>query len=274
LQCGKGAKAELQPQSVALQELITLVDPQFDFTGAQFVYFVFPTDAEKLFGTALYFREQTVQTSEGQQKISVYGEMGGAFLSSVRKDEIWEHLIHEILHYQGLIGHGPINGSNLNILNNQWGSSQAITSWEAFLAGWFAEDEILCFEKAKMKDSFLVSLDSLDLFGEKKESIMIKINEEELIVIEKRTDGPFSNFRTGGFQQDPSRQFLNLNDFTAYVVNVNKENYRNDADPLSEEKNFWRYLRENGSIAIKTSVVYSGIQISRESDKQVRVTKQ
>ena len=103
---------------------------------------------------------------------------------------------------------------------------------------------------------------------------MIKINEEELIVIEKRTDGPFSNFKTGGFQQDPSRQFLNLNDFTAYVVNVNKENYRNDADPLSEEKNFWRYLRESGSIAIKTSVVYSGIRITRESDKQVRITKQ
>jgi hypothetical protein len=274
IQCGKGAQKELQPQSVALQELINLVDPQFDFSGAQFIYFVFPTEAERSFGTALYLRDQSVQTAEGQQKVFVYGEMGGAFIRSVRKEEIWEHLIHELLHFQGFIGHGPINGSNLSILNNQWGSSQAITSWEAFLAGWFAEDEILCFEKEKIRGSILVSLDSIDALGEKRESVMIKLSEEELIIIEKRSDGPFSAFKSGGFQQDPSRQFLNLNDFTAYVVNVNKENYRNDSDPNSEEKNFWRYLRESGSIAIKNSVSYSGIQITRESEKQVRITKQ
>lgn len=270
--CGKGAKVELQPQSVALQELITLVDPLFDFTDTKFVYFVFPTEAEKKFGTALYFHEQTVQTAEGQQKISVYGEMGGAFLNSVRKHDIWEHLIHEILHFQGFIGHGPINGSNLGILSNQWGSSQAITSWEAFLAGWFAEDEILCFEKEKIRESFLVSLDSVDSFGDKKESVIVKLSNEEVLIIEKRTDGPFSNFKMGGSMQDPSNQFLNLNDYTAYVVNVNKEYYRDDRNPrLTENKNFWRYLREDGSIAIKTSVTYSGIQIFRESDVHIRI---
>jgi len=92
------------------------------------------------------------------------------------------------------------------------------------------------------------------------------MSEEEIVIIEKRTSSKYSNFTE-------SRQYPNLNSFTAYVVNVNKENYRNDMDPNSEERNFWRYIRENGQIAISKGVTYQGITISPQSNNQIKITR-
>jgi hypothetical protein len=86
------------------------------------------------------------------------------------------------------------------------------------------------------------------------------------LIIEKRTSGKYSNFNN-------SREYLNLNGFTAYSVNVNKENYRNDMDPNSEEKNFWRYIRENGNITITKKIEYQGLTISPQSNNQIKITR-
>jgi len=265
VECQKGAKVEKQSQVAGVQEIINLVDGKYDFSGVQFIYFVFPYEAEATFGTSLILRGSTFSTKAGSQIIATYGELGGSTLKSDRT-KIWDHLIHELLHYQGLIGHGPINGSDLNIMTNQWGASKVVTSWESFIAGWFGKNEVVCIDKNSIADSIYVTMSPIDNYGAEPQSVMIKMSDEEIVIIEKRTSSKYSNFTE-------SRQYPNLNSFTAYVVNVNKENYRNDMDPNSEERNFWRYIRETGQIAISKGVTYQGITISPQSNNQIKITK-
>jgi len=265
VECQKGAKSEKQSQAAGVQEIINLVDGKYDFSGVQFIYFVFPYEAEASFGTSLILRGTTFTTKAGSQIISTYGELAGSVMKADRT-KIWDHLIHEVLHYQGLIGHGPINGSDLNIMTNQWGASKVVTSWESFIAGWFGKNEIVCIDKNSISDSIYITMSPIDNYGPEPQSVMIKLSEEEILIIEKRSSGKYSNFTE-------SRQYRNLNSFTAYIVNVNKENYRNDMDPNSEEKNFWRYIRQNDNIAITSGVAYQGLTISPQSNNQIKITK-
>ena len=265
VECQKGATSEKQSQSAGVQEIINLVDAKYDFTGVQFIYFVFPAEAESKYGTSLILRGSTFTTKAGSQIMATYGEMAGRAFPNNR-DKIWDHLIHEILHYQGLIGHGPINGSDLNIMTNQWGESKAVTSWESFLAGWFGKDEVVCIDKNAITESVFITMSSLDDYGKEPQSVMVKLSADELLIIEKRSNGKFSNFAN-------SREYRNLNGFTAYYVNVNKENYRNDMDPNSEDKNFWRYIREDGKINFTKSIEFQGITISWQSNNQIKITK-
>lgn len=263
--CRKGATSEKQSMKQGLQELINLADEKFDFADTDFVYFVFPESAERNFGTSLYFHDVAIQTKEGVQEVSVYGEMGGAFEKSDRT-KIWDHLIHELLHFQGFIGHGPLNQSMLGILMQQWGNSKAVTAWEAFMAGWFNEDEIICLNKEKIVEEIIVNLSSLDNFDEGKEVLMIRLNSEELIVIERRTTGPFSDFRDESNIPEGDA-------FTAYVVNVNKPSYRNDIDPDSENKNFWRYLRDQSVVGLRSSISYGGVTVEVRNKEQLSITR-
>jgi hypothetical protein len=145
---GKSPVPDLQTRAEALQELISVADDNYDFTDTEFVYFVFPYKAEQQFGTANYINYKVrVETKDGPVDLTAYGEMGGyQNQSSWSRSRIWEHLIHEILHYQGFIGHGPVNGGNWNIMQNQFGASATTSGWESFLAGWLSEDQVLCIE--------------------------------------------------------------------------------------------------------------------------------
>lgn len=272
VECQKGAKSERQPQRVALQELISLVDPIYNFAGVKFVYFVFPLQAEREFGTSQYFHRVDIQTAEGSQTVAVYGEMGGFDVRdsnpsnpAFNRKSIWEHLIHEILHFQGFIGHGPINGSDLNIMTQQWGASRAVSSWEGFLAGWYGDSDVKCFDKAKLNSPTYITMSSIDQMGDKPISTMIRLSDEDVIVIEKRQNGKYSNF-------DQSRWFPKMNNFTAYYVNVNMVQYRNDGDPDSESKNFWRTIRENNQVPITKSIAFQGVTIEVTAENQVKIS--
>lgn len=203
--CQKGATTSQQPMEVALQELINLVDRNYDFAGTDFVYFAFPLKAEAQFGTSLYFHRINIRTNEGDQTVSVYGEMGGSNPGySADRSEIWQHVAHELLHFQGFIGHGPYAGQG--IMSDEFGPSQAVTSWEAFLAGWFSEDEIICIEQKKITQPIYVSLSSLDSMGDSHLCLMLKINEEELLIVERRGDGNTQIF----LERTTGKEFLKI----------------------------------------------------------------
>uniref|UniRef100_UPI00404ACAA9 hypothetical protein n=1 Tax=Candidatus Planktophila sp. TaxID=2175601 RepID=UPI00404ACAA9 len=109
------------------------------------------------------------------------------------------------------------------------------------------------------------TMSSIDQMGDNPISTIIRLSDEELIVIEKRQNGRYSNFTQ-------SRWFPNMNNFTAYYVNVNKAQYRNDADPNSEEKNFWQSIRENGKVPIVNSVSFKGVTIEVVGENQIKLS--
>lgn len=267
-ECGKGTTAQKQSREAALQELVSLADSKVDFTNIDFVYFAFPHEAEARFGTTIYARSTPVQTQEGTKSLYGYGEMGGAFIpaSQIDRTKIWDHIVHEILHFQGLIGHGPLNGSELNIMTNQWGSAKSVTAWEGFMAGWFGSSEILCLDAAKLDKAALVTLSSVDAFGDKPAAVMIRISNEELIVVERRTSGTFTSL--------PNRDFDSATGFTAYRLNVNGESFRNDRDVAGTElRNFWAYIRDNGKIRIESSVSHKSVKVKVVNSNQVEISK-
>lgn len=264
LECQKGATEQKQSIDAGIQDLVTAADALYNFSDVKFIYFVFPPEAEEKYGTALYGHNRELNSADGPVTASVYGEMGGGSYKADRTS-IWEHLIHEILHFQGFIGHGPENGSSFYISTNQWGEYKAVTAWESFINGWFAEDEILCLEKAKITDNVIVNLDSIDNFGANKEAVMIKIDDEQILIIERRTRGPFAMpCRNCRKSEEPG--------FTAYRVNVNGEQYRNDMDPTADGRNFWSYIRDQGSPVIRTSLEFQGIKITKLSESFIRLS--
>lgn len=265
LECQKGAKEQKQPQQEAMQQLVDLADASYDFSSTNFLYFVFPFAAEKNFGTALYSHQTILQTKEGPITVAAYGEMGGGVGALADRTTIWDHAIHELLHFQGFMGHGPENGSEYYISTNQWGASKAVTSWEAFLNGWFGADEVLCLEKSEITKSLTLTLDSIDTFGSRVESLMVRIDEDQLLIVELRDNGPFTKMCSMCFRQTTPG-------FTAYRVNVNGVHYRNDADPNGSSKNFWAYIKQDNRAVFETSIEFAGIKITRVSPNQLSIS--
>ena len=262
--CGKGSTEDKQSQQAGIQELITAADPIYDFSDVDYIYFVVPQQAEQQFGTAP-IGGGLFNSNEGSFTAQAYGEMGASYGIQTDRTKIWDHAVHEILHPQGFIGHGPSNGSGYYISTDQWGPSKAVTSWEAFLNGWFDSNEVLCLKKETLNQDIYISLDSIDNFGPGKESIMVRLSSDELIVIERRGPGPFSSVCNGCFRPNESG-------FTAYRVNVNAAQFRDDSDPNGDLKNFWSYLGVQGKPVITNFVEYSGVKITRISDTQVKIS--
>jgi hypothetical protein len=263
-QC-KGAKKELQPKQVAAQQIISAADKDYDFSGVEMVYFVFPAEAEEKWGTTLYGFNEAYKTDEGTVTASVYGEMGGVVGAKPDRNTIWDHAIHELLHFQGFVGHGPSNHTGHFITVNQWGPSKAITSWEGFLNGWFGENEVLCLDKDKLSKDVVVTMGSIDTFGPRKESVMIRLNDEEIIVVERREPGPFTRIDSSG------RDGLRVG-FTAYRVNVNGEHYRDDSDRNSDARNFWSFLGSRTDPTINGSVEFKGVKITPVNRTRVMIS--
>ena len=263
-QC-KGAIRELQPKNTGVQQMIAAADMAYDFEGVEIIYFIFPAQAEEEFGTTSYGFNEKFSSQDGPITASIYGEMGGVVGGRPADPSVWDHAVHEMLHFQGFVGHGPSNWTGHYISVDQWGPSKAVTSWEAFLNGWFDEEEILCLDKESLDQELFITMDSIDTFGDGKESVMVRLDDEELIVIERREPGPFtkmcsecnSSIETG---------------FTAYRVNVNNPHYRDDSDPDSDQKNFWSFLGDNKKPKIDDSVEYQGVRITRISDKQMKLS--
>ena len=262
--CGKGSSVDKQPREVAIQELITAADPIYDFTGVDYVYFVLPEEAELQYGTAP-IGGGNFNSNEGQFFALAYGEMGAGTGYRGDRTRIWDHVVHEILHPQGFIGHGPSNGSGYYISSDNWGASKAVTSWEAFLNGWFDSNEVLCLNKDSLNKEVFISLDTIDNFGAGKESAMIRLNAQEILIVERRGPGPFTTLCSTCYRPTESG-------FTAYKVNVNAAHYRDDSDPNGDSKNFWSYLGPQGKPIITSYVEYSGVRVTRISDTQVKIS--
>lgn len=266
-QC-KGAKEELQPKAKAVQELVAAADSIYDFSNVEMIYFIFPAQAEEEFGTTAYGFDVPLKTSEGAISASVYGELGGVINARPEDPSIWDHAIHELLHFQGFIGHGPKNGSGYYVTTNQWGQSKAVTSWEGFLNGWYGDDEIVCLDTRAFEadQEAIVTMDSLDNFGPNKESVIVRLSDEEVVVVERRESGPFTKTCSDCFTPSPVEE-----GFIAYRVNVNLAPYRDDNDPNSDSKNFWGFLGSSARPALKEPLTYKQISIEPVSKKQVKI---
>ncbi len=115
---------------------------------------------------------------------------------------------------------------------------------------------------------------SIDKFDKNPVSVIVKLSDEEAIIIEKRSNGKFTDFNKDyKFTYFPQRKkFANKNTYTAYYVNVNNAVYRDDSDPNSYLKNFWYYLREKNNVALAKSVSSNGVKIEILNSNQIKIS--
>jgi hypothetical protein len=227
----------LQSQEEAVTQLIAASDAMIDWSIIDVAIFIFPIEANE-FGSHLYMHMGTFQSpSQGQVRFPVWGESFYELQQNLGNEPVtyWDWSIHEILHWQGLIGHGPINSSDYSIMANQYSSSAGIHAWEAFILDWWSSDDFSCIPADEITEPTTISLASIDRLGASPglKSVMIPLNQKEIIVIEYRSDGEFSELRR------------ELHGIIMYYINMDGENVRCDScDQIEIEKqNFWRFLR-------------------------------
>lgn len=227
-----------QPFMDSVQQLITASDPYVDWSIIDFVQFVFPIESAKY---AVDFQGPAYEVySERAGRFDTWA--WGAAYEKFRPDNpdpafrtLWDWVVHEVLHPQGLPGHAPLNGSSYSIMMNQHGETKALLAWESFLLGYFDERHIACIEPETIDEEITIQLESLDETGGAPgiKSVMLKVSESEIVVIEYRTEGPFSIL---------SPEFRG---FTAYMIDVDGQYVRCDwCDPLlMESLNYAKYIR-------------------------------
>jgi hypothetical protein len=226
-----------QPFEESVRQLVVAADPYVDWSIIDFVQFVFPIESSK-YTVDLQGPVYDLQTPRAG--LVSFWTWGAAY-EQFRPDNpnpkfrtLWDWIAHEVLHYQGLVGHAP-TGNSYGIMMDQHGESKALLSWESFMMGHFDERHIACIDPETIEEPIYLQLESLDQTGGAPgiKSLMIPVGEFEIVVLEYRTDGPFS---------DLSPEF---HGFTAYYLNVDNERVRCDwCDPgLMERENYKQYLR-------------------------------
>lgn len=234
---------DLQPTSESIKQILLAADELVDWKVVDFLQILFPLDAYN-YGVFVYSHGIDITTPRaGKVNIPVFGDVVKHF-TPLSPDPlartVWDWIAHEVLHFQGIIGHGPHNGAYFGIMMNQHGQTKALLSWESFLMGHFDEQQIACIEPENLTEEVALKLDSLDLTGGQPgiKSLMIPLSKTELVVVEYRTEGPFSILSP------------ELKGFTAYYMDIAKESIRCDScEPIRmEQLNFWRYLRNDNEI--------------------------
>ena len=232
----------LQPEMDAIDEVLTALDDYYDWAEMEFAHFMFPPQAEAAPHYVRLYSHGGVNTTPkaGEIFLPVFGGFMGWQAPEFTDFTVWDFVAHEVLHEQGLVGHGPYNGSMYSVMQYQHGYSRMLLSWEAFLLDWWNENHLACIQPEELEEPFIFEIDSLDENGitvEGPKNLMIPLNEEEIVVIEYRTDGPFSTL--------PEE----IQGVMAYHINVNSPQFRCDrgCDLTLEEyeaKNFWRYIKD------------------------------
>lgn len=225
----------LQSQEQSVNQLIAASDELIDWSIIDVVIFIFPVDSIEE-QTHLYMHMGSFQSpSKGNVRFPVWGENFYELTSFTPSITYWDWSVHEILHWQGLVGHGPLNHSDYSIMTNQYASSAGLHAWEAFLLGWWDDSDFVCIDYNKLEEPLIFEFDSIDQLGSKpgNKSLMIPLNNSEILVMEYRTKGEWSSL---------DNVFEGI---LIYYIDVNGRFVRCDrCDQLEiEQENFWRLLR-------------------------------
>lgn len=228
------ATPQAQSTEEMIQQLVTAGSPHFNFEGVGAVFLLVPKEV-KAIELEITQRNSIWQTAQGPQRFSFFTP--GAEINR-RGDGLWGWWIHEVLHSHGIAGHFPFGFLNLHMMIGGVQSS-ALSSWDALSAGWTNEEDIYCLSKEKVAKTAL-TLSPLDRKQKGLKSVMIKLNDHQVLVFESRRPEKWS------------QESLYINGLMAYVVDTKKVTDREGESASEERERTATYLTtdqraENGS---------------------------
>lgn len=257
---------ELQNPERTKVEILELIQQKTDVKDVDMVYLVFPQYLLEERKVILYGKSN-LQLQDGTR-------IQAAFYGNERPEasigNYWSHLLHETMHFQGFVGHGPaMFGQSYSIMNRDNTGTLGILSWEAFLIDWYDENDLGCVSKENLTDGLEIELSSIDELGadEGLKSLMIRLSDTKIMIIEYRSQGPWS--------------LLSKNEtgIITYVIDITKEsqyppprgvNNQQDLDEI----NFWYHLySDNQNPVFKTGsqIIYDDIKLEIIAENRVIV---
>lgn len=120
------------------------------------------------------------------------GSVGGADAWQNLPGAGWKWMAHETGHTFGLYDWYTLDGGDpygpWDIMSSNW-STEAIelNSWNRYISGWLADSQVICLDKLEIGNnpkSFVI--ETLSVESDKQKSVMIKLSESKIIVIEVR----------------------------------------------------------------------------------------
>ena len=255
--------AERQSWQEGMDQAFLVADPYVDFSTIDFVYFYFPYESVLNQQTSLYGVVNTTTPTTQIRNLDVFGLFQPI---NYEGDQYWTHFVHEILHSQGFVGHGPCMYCPYSIMMDDWGYAKGILTWEGFLADWYDETQLNCIDRDSLEEPFVFELDSIDtLISEPGDSnLMIKLSPTKIMVIEYRSTGRYSTL-------PPEFQgiFIYVMDMekgSQYPQNSRLPQLDNDATNhwyviYPENANFAGFAPYPFVHSVNQEVTYDGIQI-------------
>ena len=218
------AAPQAQSTEEIIQQLVTAASPHFNFEGVGAVFLLFPKEV-KAIEIEITQRNRTWQTAQGPQQFSFFGP--GAEINN-RGDSLWGWWMHEVLHSHGFSGHFPFGFLNLHMMIGGW-QSNALSSWDALIAGWSNEEDVYCLSKEKVTKTAL-TLSPLDRKQRGLKSVMIKLNDHQVLVFESRRSEKWSSPQ------------LYINGLMGYIVDTKIINDREGESANQERTRTATYL--------------------------------
>ena len=204
---------------------IRFSDPFIDFTPYEFVVFIPPSGIKNIVYGPSFPLPPNDQHGLTNEKYILNGAVGGSDwrsgavnsyngnVNSAATEFIW--LAHEIGHDLGMEHQYEASKVGLwDLMYNMQSSSPALLAWHRFLQDWFSDTQILCSDMNFYSErKAIAEISTLSAVDNNLKSVMIKISESELIVIETRKKAPYDLV-----DMDTSYEGL-----LAYKVNVNRK---------------------------------------------------
>jgi hypothetical protein len=174
------AEGELTLEQMA-REYFAAVKAQLEVSDVTAIWFVYPKDIKQL--------QYNFGMSGGSYGLpAMYGFGPYKYSGSL---PIWTYFVHELLHEQGLQGHSPKAPWFLGVMLNDSSPSQSLNTWDELVLDWIQESEIYCVEKSSLS-AVELELAPIEKNQAGLHSVMVKLNDHQVLVIESHRRGLFS----------------------------------------------------------------------------------
>jgi M6 family metalloprotease-like protein len=179
-------------------------------------------------------------------------EMGHMIGTPHQADETSKGRQSSLKHLQN-----PLGG--WDIMSTQYGSSRTMTSWLRWVAGWLKDEQVLCATKEAITDNYY-ELSPVNKINAGVESLVIKLNESKVLVVESRRFDPSFDIDTGNSKDgvliyivdallgtgEGNQRLLSPRDLSNYIY---------------EEKLWWDWREIDAILFQGDSVLYEGLRI-------------
>ena len=217
--------AQLQSDDQMATQVFSEAEKIMDLGSFNFLWVVVSPTVEQV-AWAPQGSPRNVVTANGTYLLNYFGLGHKLWVDQASRLPVWSIMAHEMLHAHGLALHAPGNGYQLHIGN----TGTVLGAWDSFLLGWRPDSSFACVDASSSAVNVDLDLSSIDSDDQGYKAALIKVSENEILVVESRRSGPFSSAISEGAAG-----------LMTYLVNTSVPSLRFDGD-FSREKDYFAYF--------------------------------